>query len=122
MCQIRQGEAGNDGNGGDGGPGVLISPEATAASPMISPATMLTAPPTALGSRRPASCMISYTSSTPIASAVREMGAFSSASARISSRGAVQQFGVVQGNRQYNAGSSTATRKAAYLIQRISVA
>ena len=64
--------------------GVLIKPEATAASPIISPATMLTAPPTALGSRNPASRTISYARVMPIASAVKENGACSSASAKIS--------------------------------------
>ena len=65
--------------------GVLMSPEETAASPMMSPATMLTAPPTAFGRRSPASRILSYTRSTPTVSAVRERGAFCSASARISS-------------------------------------
>ncbi|MDE5564706.1 MAG: hypothetical protein K2I93_06085, partial [Oscillospiraceae bacterium] len=62
--------------------GVLTSPDATAASPMISPPTMLTAPPTAFGSRSPASLMISYISTTPISSKGSDSG--SSASALVS--------------------------------------
>ena len=66
--------------------GVLIRPEVTAASPIIRPPTILTAPPTALGSRRPAYLIISYIISTPTVSVIIENGAFCSDSARISRR------------------------------------
>ena len=66
--------------------GVLISPDSTAQSPIIMPATILTAPPMAFGSRRPASFIISYIIRTPIVSAAIENGAFSSDCASITSR------------------------------------
>ena len=62
--------------------GVLTRPDATAASPMMMPATMLTAPPTTFGSRSPASRTISYITSTPSPSSGSDSGSSASAAVR----------------------------------------
>ena len=102
--------------------GVLMKPEDTAASPMMSPATMLTAPPTAFGSRIPASRITSYMSSTPMDSVIREKGAFASASVSSCSRVLFSSSGWCRAMAVYPPGSSSARKNARYLIHRTKAA